>query len=401
MNKYLFFLIGLFFSQLIRAYDINDDITVHGFFTQNAILTSANNVYGDSEHSLSTDFTEAGVNVYYTPLDKLSFSFQALYRNAGEVDEDKLEFDYGFVDLRLNEYAHGLFGIRLGRIKNPLGLYNETRDVAFTTPSIILPQGIYFDRSRALMRASDGLQLYFQHRFTEDNVLFKFNYGKSRNDNDELLHAVIPLPTEILPISPQGKLKASSSSPGFLAQVIYEQNAGEIIYALSYADVLLRYEPGKIDFFSDGTTDFQLYVLSMQYNGEKLTLTSEYKYQKNNFSGFGVLYPDVKPVSESWYIQGEYRLKSNWQIYARYDEQYSDKDNRSGKNSDLIGNPRHMSFSKSAMFGLRWDVNPSMMLRAEYHNVNGTAWLTSADNPDRSKTQQYWDIFALQLSLRF
>ncbi|MCU7799562.1 MAG: hypothetical protein KZQ70_05300 [gamma proteobacterium symbiont of Lucinoma myriamae] len=53
------------------------------------------------------------------------------------------------------------------------------------------------------------------------------------------------------------------------------------------------------------------------------------------------------------------------------------------------------------MLGVRWDVNSSVMVRAEYHNINGTSWLTSEDNPDRSKTKRYWDLFALQLSLRF
>jgi len=42
-----------------------------------------------------------------------------------------------------------------------------------------------------------------------------------------------------------------------------------------------------------------------------------------------------------------------------------------------------------------------MMIRAEYHNINGTGWLTKADNPDRQNTQRYWDLFALQFSVRF
>ena len=401
MNKYLFFLITLLWSHLCISYDVTDDLKLHGFFTQNAIHTSANNMYGDSENSVSTEFAEAGLNAYYSAFDKLSFSVQALYRNAGDVDNDTVDIDYAFLDLTLNEYDWGEYGIRLGRIKNPMGLYNETRDVAFTTPSIILPQGIYYDRSRSLLLSSDGAQFYLRHRLDDDDVLFKLNYGKARNDNDELLKAVIPYPTPIIPIYPEGDLEASSSSPSVVAQITYEKNGGEMIYSFSFADVSLEYDPKGLEPFTDGTTDFKLYTLSAQYNGEKFSLTGEYLYQNNDFTGFGPLYPDLHTNSESWYLQAGYRVKYNWKVYGRYDENYVNSDEKNGKQNDLIGLPRHKGFSKDIMIGVRWDLNPSIMLRAEYHNINGTSWLTSADNPDRSKTERYWDLFALQLSLRF
>ncbi len=401
MNKCLLFLNILFLSLSCMAYDMTENLKVHGFFTQNAINTSANNMYGDSEGSVSTDFTEAGVNIFYTPWEKLSFSFQGLYRDAGEIDNNKLDVDYAFADVTLNTYEQGRYGLRLGRIKNPLGLYNETRDVAFTTPSIILPQGIYYDRSRSLLVSSDGAQFYLGHRMDNADLSLKLNYGKPRNDNDELLNAVIPYPTSIIPIYPQGDLDSSSSDHAILGQMLYERNGGELIYAFSFADVTLTYDPEKNDLFTAGTTDFRLYILSAQYNGEKFSLTGEYLYQLNDFKGFGPFYPDADPDSESWYMQAGYRIKPNWQVYARYDESYLNTDDRKGKQNDVIGLPRHQSFSKDAMIGIRWDINPSIMIRAEYHNVNGSTWLTSADNPDRSETKQYWDIFALQLSLRF
>ena len=391
----------LFVSHVCAAYDVTDNLKLHGFFTQNAIHSSNNNMYGDSKNSVSTDFTEAGLNVFYSPWDKLSFSFQGLYRNAGEVDNDTLDVDYAFADFTLGEYDQGRYGLRIGRIKNPLGLYNETRDVAFTTPSIILPQGIYYDRSRSLLLSLDGGQFYFAHLTDNGDISVKINYGKPRNDNDELLNAIIPYPTSTIPFYPSGDLESSSSDLAVIGQISYERNGGETIYAFSFADVSLKYDPEAYDRFTAGTTDFRLYIFSAQYNGEKFILTGEYLYQENDFKDFGPYYPDADPSSESWYLQAGYRLKPNWQIYARYDENYLNKDDRNGKQNDAIGAPRHIGFSKDAMLGVRWDINPSVMLRAEYHNINGTSWLTSADNPDRSETEQYWDLFALQLSLRF
>jgi hypothetical protein len=407
MNKYKILLVSTFLILLIGqsanllAHQISDELELHGFFTQHAIHTSDNNMYGKSDDSVSWDFTEAAVNLYYAPFEKLSFSFQGLYRNAGEVDKDSFDTDYLFSDIMLNHYAQGNYGVRLGRVKNPLGLFNETRDVAFTTPSIILPQGIYYDRSRSLFLSSDGMQLYWQHLMPSGDLSVKLNLGKNRNDNDELLKAVIPYPTSIIPFSPQGDLETSASHIGQMGQIVYEHNGGEMIYALSYANVSLFYKPAANDLFTDGETDFELYILSAQYNGEKFSLIGEYLYQNNNFTDFGPLYPDASSKTTSWYAQLNYRFMPKWQVYGRYAENFLNKDDRNGSNNDLIGAPRHIAFSKSSMLGIRWDINASMMLRAEYHYIDGTSWLTSADNPDQSLTRQYWDMLALQFSLRF
>ncbi|MGH9961412.1 MAG: hypothetical protein ACREBC_30505, partial [Pyrinomonadaceae bacterium] len=58
-------------------------------------------------------------------------------------------------------------------------------------------------------------------------------------------------------------------------------------------------------------------------------------------------------------------------------------------------------FAKDWAFGLRYNITPALMVRAEYHNVYGTAWLHRKDNPDRLATDKKWDFFALLLSYRF
>ncbi len=398
----ILFLISLFLAHSVMAYELAEDLQVHGFFTQNGVSTSANNMYGKSKNSITGDYREAGLNLFYSPLENISFSFQGLYRKAGKVDNDTVEVDYAFMDYRMKNYDSGHYGLRLGRIKNPIGLFNETRDVAFTTPSIILPQGIYYDRSRSLLLSSDGGQFYWEHLMENGNIYLKTNYGVARNDNDELLNAVIPnrISPWVLPI-PQGKLESSGSRPSFITQLSFESSGGEYLYAFSYADAQLQYNPKGDPVFQDGSTQFQMYLLSAQYNGEKFSLTAEYMYQDNTFKDFGA-FPDVQSVSESWYLQIAYRLHPKWQLYGRYDESYLNKDDRSGrKTSEQSGIPGYNFFAKDIMMGLRWDINSSMMLRAEYHNINGTQWLTYEDNKDRTDTERYWDLFALQLSIRF
>jgi len=384
----LFFII---INKPLFAIELTENIQLHGFLTQGAFYTSKNNYMGNSHDKVSFDQTEIGLNIFWQAHAKIDFSAQGLYRRAGAVETGALRTDYAMMNINLFNNENNNFGVRLGRIKNPIGLYNETRDVAFTTPSILLPQSIYLERSRSLFLSSDGVQLHSRHQLGPGWLSVKLNYGKMQNDNDELKNMTLGT------MAP-GKLETEDAS--FLGQIKYNFQSDKYILALSYVDVTLDYKPGSSDFLNAGSAQFTPYILSAQFNGEKIGLTGEYYYSYNKFRDFGVI-PDTSPVSENWYIQGSYRLSHKWQSIIRYDVNYLDKDNRTGSNLEQANLPAHMGFTKDWMIGLRWDITPSIMIRGEYHNINGTSWLPSADNPDRSKTKQYWDLFSIQASYRF
>ncbi len=382
----------LFFSQAASAIELAENIELHGFLTQGAFYTSDNNYNGKSDDKVSFDQTEIGVNIFWQVNEKIDFSALALYRQAGEVEDGDVRLDYGMLNINLFNDENNALGARLGRIKNPFGLYNETRDVAFTTPSILLPQSIYPETSRSLFVSSDGIQLYSKHQLGDGWLSLKGNYGKIHNDNDEIQKP-------ILGSFAQGKL--DSDDAFFIGQIKYNFQSDQYIFALSYADIKLDYDPSAYDLIAAGSARFRPYVLSAQYNGEYFSLTSELYYSKNEFKNFGPYFPDSSPVTTNAYIQGTYRLSHNWQTILRYDVNYLNKDDRSGSNFEKLGMPAHIGFTKDWMIGLRWDVNPRLMVRGEFHNINGTSWLSSADNPDRNQTKQYWNLFSLQISYRF
>ena len=391
INRAILVFFFLMFTAAGNAYEVSDRFQIHGFFTQNAFQTSANQVYGKSEHKISSKLTEAGLNLAYQPLERLSFSCQGLFRQAGALDRGSLNLDYGLADIALHQDRWGRFGIRLGRIKNPLGIYNETRDVAFTTPTIILPQGIYYDRSRSLFLSSDGGQFYLNYQMGPGNLSAKLNYGKTRNDNDEIRDAVLTL----------GARGDMDTEVSFSGQLNYEINSGKYIAAISYADVKLSYDPGPMDNYSNGTAHFYPMIFSIQYNGDRVSLAGEYLYQRNEFLDFGPFSPDSSDPSESWYIQAAYRFNDHWQVLGRYGEHYLNRNDRKGNAFTQAGLPEHMGFTKDYTFTLRWDINSWMMVRGEYHRINGTSWLTSADNPDKSITRQHYNLYALQLAFKF
>ena len=51
MNKIYLFLISMFLANTVLAYEVTENLQAHGFFTQNGVYTSQNNMYGDSKNS--------------------------------------------------------------------------------------------------------------------------------------------------------------------------------------------------------------------------------------------------------------------------------------------------------------------------------------------------------------
>ena len=262
--------------------------------------------------------------------------------------------------------------------------------MAFTHPTIILPQGIYFDRSRSLLTSADGGSIYAEHQTGWGDFSFKFNVGMPLGDHDEIQNAIL---------GPRANGDFNENL-AIATQLNYALNGGEYILAVSYMDLKLKYDPSDIDIFSSGYTTIRPLLFSAQYNGEKLGLTAEYLYRWNHSKDYGSV-PDDKSVTESWYVQGSYRFLPQVQGIVRYDTVSMDKNDRSGNRAASFGLPDHIAYAKDWMVALRWDISSSWMIRTEYHRIHGTAWLAEEDNKNRSETKQDWDLYALQLSYHF
>jgi hypothetical protein len=159
---------------------------------------------------------------------------------------------------------------------------------------------------------------------------------------------------------------------------------------------------GPLDPLPDGEIDFRPLIFSAQYNAERFSLTTEFGPRRFSRSGFGQ--SSDSTTGESMYVEGLYRFSPEWEAFLRYDALFSDGDDRSGKafaEQDPLGRPAYSRFAKDVTAGVTWRVNKSVLLRAEYHYVDGTAWLPLADNPDPADADRYWSIFAFQAAIRY
>jgi hypothetical protein len=114
-------------------------LQVHGFFTQGFLYSNQNNYLTANTTSGSLAFTDGGLNVSMQITPKFRVGAQGYVRNLGSLGQGHLTLDWGLGDYRFSEKI----GIRVGRVKTAMGLYNDTQDMEFLHTWALLPQSLY------------------------------------------------------------------------------------------------------------------------------------------------------------------------------------------------------------------------------------------------------------------
>lgn len=361
-----------------------DTVQIHGFLSQALIHTSDNNFFGTTDDNISDDFRELGINGSWRIIPDLQIAMQVVWRDAGKTDEQGLRIDYGLADYRLYSSEDSLLGIKAGRVPTPLGLYNDTRDVASTRPGIFLPQSIYFDRNRNFGLSSDGGYLYGEQN--TDWGDFSFNLGTT-----------IPRASE----DPALKYSIANNYPGEMegdlswgGRLNYEWRGGEVRLAFTYAEINAHFSPDPVpDNLNSVQLKFHPVIFSAQYNAERWSLTAEYELRNLRLN-------NSKALGQGYYIQGIYKITSYLDGMIRYDELIWDKNDKHGdKYAARHSEPAYSRFAKDWTVGLRFKIIPGLLLSTEYHRIDGTGTIYKLENP--GPTKQYWDLYAVMLSYDF
>lgn len=372
----------------------NGDWQVHGFLSQGFTYTDHNQVFGTSEDG-SLDFREMGLNGSVKLLPNLLVSAQGLYRDAGASDTmgtrlDFAQFDYSspLLDSTL------VLGVRGGRVKVPFGLYNDTRDVLSTRPTVLLPQSIYFDTLalRQAMIAADGGVLYSRYTHGEHRFGLELMTAEPQDGIGGAPAFLTGIPNA------QGEF---GGRPMFIGRAAYEWMGGRGRLMFSIVDLNRDFRSVSAATPS-GNIKVQYPLFSAQYNAEHWSLTGEYGWIDSQRKGFMPV--TLKNTSENFYVQGEYRFTQAVSGVLRYDVFHVDRNDRDGKTlSRMTGLPRHQLYARDLTTGVRWEFAHNFLLAADYHYINGTAWLNTTDNPDllSGGGDSDWNLFTTMLSFRF
>ncbi|WP_196139255.1 hypothetical protein [Aliikangiella sp. G2MR2-5] len=366
----------------------SENLEFHGFISQGLIFTSNNQVNGDSE-SGSLKLTEAGINVSKKFSPRLRFSSQIISRVTNSERDGDIRLDYAFFDYKIPFEGANQVGGRLGRVKNVIGFYNETRDVAFTRPSIFAPESIYFDSYRDLQLSNDGAIIY-GNLFTDlGGFLLEAGYGQPRMDGKA--------ETNLLGSNFDGKF---DNHEVVQSRLTYTSPQQRWRFAYSWVDADLDYQSGVTTPFQEGIIMLNLSVLSGEFSGESFAITGETMELDVDYQLSPVL-TQLVPI-RSWYIQFQEYLTQDWTLYARYENYIPDDNDPEGSIlNQVTGLPAHMAYSKTAIVGAKWQLSKDWLLMMEIENIKGTARLDSELNPDPFATKKNWQKVNLMLSWRF
>lgn len=367
----LIFVLGATVSEGAAADELRTQF--HGFASQGYALSDGNNFVGDSLDG-SFDLYELGLNGS-VGWGRLTASAQALARQSGREDEDSLRLDYGFVDYQAISTMDLVAGLRLGRVKNHYGFFNDTRDVVFTRPGIQMPSSVYFKGAglRTLLFSSDGGQLYAgsnlgQH-FLSASLTRALDDTASAAEKRNILGTSATLP---------GDLEINNLTT---VRLMDDWDGGRWRMAFSYISGQIKIEPGpNVPVF--GTINADVHVLSLRHNREWITVTTEILLTES--SGSGNTSGRFENTSDGGYIQLDIRPWQTWTAYGRYDVYYVDRNDRDGRDyAAETGRSRYSQYARDLTLGARWLPDRHWGIWAEHHWIQGSATVPGYENENR------------------
>ncbi|MBN1779979.1 hypothetical protein JW948_02545 [bacterium] len=147
---------GFILSLPLVAQGLLDNLHIHGFVSQGYLKSTGNNYLTSDSKDGSMDYSEATINFLTSPAANFNIGTQ-LYARDMDLDGNLVvTIDWAYGDYHWKDFM----GVRVGRFKNPLGLYSKVRDVDMARVPIFLPQGIYGEAERDMNLAINGVGLY-------------------------------------------------------------------------------------------------------------------------------------------------------------------------------------------------------------------------------------------------
>ena len=344
-------------------------IEIHGFASQGALWTSANNYLANTEDG-SFELAEAGLN-FTKPLgDRLRFGLQLFTRDLGPLGDYQANVDWFQLDYRWKDWL----GLRAGRVKLAYGLYNDTSDIDAAHPVALLPQSVYSLTNREILLAQTGVELYGYKPLGKLGALDYRGYAGTvhipfqREGDTGLQRLEIPYVAggRVMWETPEVGLRVGVSG---LAGML----AGELAF------------PGVPDLVAYDVR-VRLWLASIEYITGPFLFAAEYGRGWSRADASPPL-PAARVSDERMYGLAAYRLNDWLQLAAYYSAFYPDRDDR-------VGRERRQH---DAAATVRFDLNTHWLLKLEAHHMRGTALLNADLNDGRDPSMlrnQWWMLVA-------
>lgn len=357
------------------------NLEAHGFVSFGHLRTWENNWLADDTSEGTDEFYEAALNVIARPWDRVRVGAQLFVRDLGAYDNGQVQLDWAYVDVRL----HDLLDVQGGRVKFPMGLYNEAQDLDMAGPAVFLPQSVYPIRQREVMVSLDGAKVGGFADLPVGGFTYALYGGTKQLDEDGSYATYIQQASRIaadeidLGTVFGGMLHWHTPLDGLGLRVSAYQNRDAEV------DGALTVPP-----FSDAvfTTDTQRYMFSAEWEGSDWTFAAEHLYL--HIDGDSVSGVITRPYEFDYH--GGYAA-ATWHL-TRWADWYAAVEY---KHTDILGVGTNHGWSWVTAINLMPLSNWSLKAEFQYHD--GTVGVQSSDNPDG--IADTWQVVALKTTVDF
>lgn len=360
---------------------------VHSFVSFGYLQTTKNEWLGSST-SGSSEFWEAAANASVSPLPTVRFAGQLFARDFQRYDNGRAQLDWLYGEWRPADS----FGLQLGRVKIPFGLYNEVRDVDAARATIFLPNSIYALRARDLYNATDGGKAF---GFFHLGPLGALEYAAFLGRTHLSVNGGLVTCLNDVGFGNVSKIGINYVYGGMLHWHTPVEGLGARVTAIDLRDLAATGSaPSGIVLQSESNSYFTL-IPSLSYDRDPLTVVGEVLFTKGTSkidftdANGNVVAPTVTQpgrnlgayLSTSWHFSGD--VDSTVAVERLWDDARSLEDVNTTRFS----------------FAVRWGITEHWSVKAEYQHIIGAGAALAANNPDG--VEDHWDLFAFKTTVDF
>ncbi|MGE0551541.1 MAG: hypothetical protein AB7O24_17835 [Kofleriaceae bacterium] len=379
--------------------DAPQALQIHGFVSQGAFLSTANEYIGKSSRG-SVAMFEAGLNVSTEVADRLRAGIQLFGRDVGRFRDLPPRLDWAYLDYRWRPWL----GMRAGVIKMPFGLYNEFVDVDASRVSILTPQSVYPLRNRSALLAHTGFGLYGNKSIGRAGDLEYQTWFGTLNVPENALNVAGATLDSI-------DTKYVTGAQAFWITPLEGLRVGGT-YIRTSIDFNLTVDPalanalismGLVPADYDGKLRVSqrplwLWLASVEYTREDWLFAAEYgRVRQRQTTSLPLLLPTTKLESEVFYGMVTHRLCDWLEAGGYYSVSHADVHDRQGRNAMRFPQ-RIRAFQRDLTATLRFDVNDHWLWKLEGHFIDGAGDLQGEDN---AMPERYWGLFLVKTTVTF
>lgn len=411
-KKILIIVLSLFFMPGISMADEFGDVDIHGFIAQGYLQTNKNNFYSNSQEG-TFEFNEAGINFTARLSPKLRIGLQLFARDIGPYGNDEVTLDWVYGDYRYQRWL----GLRFGKIRIPLSLYSETRDMDNLRTWVFLPQGVYHEIRRDTFSSRNGIELYGS---LPRNIFGTFSYRtqvgvlsmKPDDGNSTFVEALVYPVWTVQSIEPKTsylvRIDWDTPLDGLHLYTTYSEYESHLVSRWS-DDMLAQFalfdptfDPATDSEFENDITDTAWYY-GVEYTIRDLVLAAEFFKEKSLQNIPGYFIEDFWRHREGFYFSGSYRFSEWFEAGVYYSEYDGDPEGEEFARKPFP-EPKNKYLSEEYCLSFRFDITPNWIFKLEGHKYDGFGVLIDQDQlnlSDDKKTIDNWSLMTAKISYYF